>query len=296
MLIIYLILCLIYLRQITFVSYRGGTGKTTLAVNLSAMLAKSGKNVCIVDADIYSPSLQYYFRLDGQNNDKKTITDFLIGKTMADEVLVDIATVLESSLKQSLPGKILCCFAAQKREDILKIEYMWSKMDILKRLIKLREELEERHGVDYIIFDTSPGNIGLARILLRISHSGIFTIRTGETDNEGIENLINYILAVNEECQTEYRRNAYHLVVNMFSGYCIPNSQLNKIEAEYDTLPSITNDLIRILNLQDRSRVTTFIPCYCDIRFAQREFLTVLKYPEHPFSQHINELIELVNA
>lgn len=284
------------MRQITFVSYSGGTGKTTLAVNLSAMLAKNGKNVCIVDADIYSPSLEYYFGLIGQNNDKKTITDFLIGKAKGNEVLVEIENVLEPSLKESLPGKILCCFAGQKREDILKIEYMRSKMNILKRLISLRDELEKKYGIDYIIFDTSPGNIGLARILLRTSHSGIFTIRTGEIDNEGMGNVINYIQAVNDECQKEYRRNVYHLVVNMFSGYCIARYQLNKIEVEHDTLPSITNDLIRILDFQDPSKVMMFIPCFCDIRFAHREFLTVLGYPEHPFSQKINELIEMINA
>ena len=287
---------MIYLRQITFVSYSGGTGKTTLAVNLSAMLAKNGKNVCIVDVDIYSPSLEYYFGLIGQNNNKKTITDFLIGKTKVEEVLVDIATVLEPPLQESLPGKILCCFAGQKREDILKFEYMWSKMDILKRLISLRDELEKRYGIDYIIFDTSPGNIGLARILLRSSHSGIFTIRTGEIDNEGMGNVINYIQAVNAECQKEYKRNVYHLVVNMFSGYCIPKSGLNKFEVESGTLSSITDDLIRTLKPQYHSSVIKFIPCYCDIRFAQREFLTVLGYPEHAFTQKISELIELINA
>jgi MinD-like ATPase involved in chromosome partitioning or flagellar assembly len=284
------------MRQITFVSYSGGTGKTTLAVNISAMLAKNGKNVCIVDADMYSPSLQYYFGLIGQNNDKKTITDFLVGKTKVEEVLVDIATFLEPPLKGSLPGKILCCFAGQKREDIVKFEYAWSKMHILKRLISLRDELEKRYGIDYIIFDTSPGNFGLARILLRTSHSGIFTIRTGEIDNEGMGNVINYIQAVNAECTNEYKRNVYYLVVNMFSGYCIPKSLLNKFEVESGTLPSITNDLIRTLKPQDRSSVIKFIPCYCDIRFAQREFLTVLGYPEHAFSQKISELIDLINA
>lgn len=190
---------------------------------------------------------------------------------------MDIATVLEPPLQESLPGKILCCFDGQKREDILKFEYMWSKMDILKRFISLIDELEKRYGIDYIIFDTSPGNIGLARILLRTSHSGIFTIRTGEIDNERMGNVINYIQAVNAECKKEYKRNVYH-------------------EVESGTLSSITDDLIRTLKPQYHSSVIKFIRCYCDIRFAQREFLTVLGYPEHAFTQKISELIELIDA
>jgi hypothetical protein len=32
------------------------------------------------------------------------------------------------------------------------------------------------------------------------------------------------------------------------------------------------------------------IPCYCDIQFSRKEFLTVLQYPEHPFSKQLDRL------
>ena len=34
------------------------------------------------------------------------------------------------------------------------------------------------------------------------------------------------------------------------------------------------------------------IPCYCDIQFSRREFLTVLKHPDHPFAKRIEKLAE----
>ena len=34
------------------------------------------------------------------------------------------------------------------------------------------------------------------------------------------------------------------------------------------------------------------IPCYCDIQFSRREYLTVLKYPDHPFAKRIEKLAE----
>ena len=34
------------------------------------------------------------------------------------------------------------------------------------------------------------------------------------------------------------------------------------------------------------------IPCYCDIQFDSNEFLTALRYPNHPFAGKIDTLIE----
>jgi hypothetical protein len=34
------------------------------------------------------------------------------------------------------------------------------------------------------------------------------------------------------------------------------------------------------------------IPCYCDIQFDTKEFLTVLKYPDHPFAKRLEALAE----
>ena len=40
----------------------------------------------------------------------------------------------------------------------------------------------------------------------------------------------------------------------------------------------------------------TPLPCYCDIQFSSREFLTVVNNPNHPFSKNlqliINEIIK----
>jgi len=60
-------------KCIAFHSYKGGTGKTTLAANLAALLAKNGNRVFLLDLDFYAPSLQSYF----EAQPKKWINDFL---------------------------------------------------------------------------------------------------------------------------------------------------------------------------------------------------------------------------
>ena len=41
-----------------------------------------------------------------------------------------------------------------------------------------------------------------------------------------------------------------------------------------------------------RMKIMSSIPCYCDIQFLRKEFLTALKYPAHPFAKKIEDLTE----
>lgn len=251
--------------------------------------------------DVYAPSLHGYFGEIIQNKNRRTINDFLLGECKVKDILQEIAPISQFSDMGSLPGKIIGCFASPKREDILKIDGVKedkNRMNSLKRFIHFREELDEKNDIDYLILDTSPGIFSITRALLSVSDIGIFILRTGEIDNTGLRNLADYIQAVNKE----HKNNAYYLVINMFSGYCISDTQSLKPEDTCTSkancsLPPVNKDLTtRILNMEEYNNPMTFVPCYCDIQFAQREFLTVLGYPEHPFSQKINELNNLINV
>jgi hypothetical protein len=59
-------------------------------------------------------------------------------------------------------------------------------------------------------------------------------------------------------------------------------------------LTPVADDFIKKLTADTGIDVMTSIPCYCDIQFAQKEFLTVLGYPDHPFSQQIHNLNSLI--
>jgi chromosome partitioning protein len=55
-------------KCIAFHSYKGGTGKTTISANFSALLAKKGYNVYLLDLDVYAPSLGSYFDIHEPKN------------------------------------------------------------------------------------------------------------------------------------------------------------------------------------------------------------------------------------
>ena len=286
-------------QVITFHSYKGGTGKTTLAANLAALLAKKGNNVCIVDIDVYAPSLHTYFGDIVQNKIKNTLNDYIVGACGVDDLLVQVTPIPQMADKDSQSGKIIGCFSSSKREDILKIEGVKedkNRMSMLKRFINFREELIEKNDIDYIIMDSSPGIRFWAINALALSDIVFLTLKMGDMDIGGTKMIANEILAqFKEQGNTKY-----YLLLNRIAGYCIPSLQIGDShsghsESSYTTLNPVGEDFVKKLSSETGIDVMTSIPCYCDIQFAQKEFLTVLASPDHPFSQqihHLNSLIE----
>lgn len=54
------------------------------------------------------------------------------------------------------------------------------------------------------------------------------------------------------------------------------------------------NDVTESLSKEIGMKIISSIPCYCDIQFSKKEFLSVLEYPDHPFTKKINALAELL--
>ena len=70
---------------VTLHSYKGGTGKTLLSVNLAMIFADKGKKVCLLDLDLRAPSLNSTFR----NSKKYWINDYLNRACEIDGILTD---------------------------------------------------------------------------------------------------------------------------------------------------------------------------------------------------------------
>jgi MinD-like ATPase involved in chromosome partitioning or flagellar assembly len=78
-------------KCIAFHSYKGGTGKTTIASNFAVLLARKGYRVFLMDLDVYAPSLQAYF----EKEPVKWINDFFWNNAQVDDVLVDLTHTID---------------------------------------------------------------------------------------------------------------------------------------------------------------------------------------------------------
>ena len=75
-------------KKIAIHSYRGGTGKSNIAANLSAQLASRGKRVGAIDTDIQSPGINVLF--GREETGAKTLNEYLWGTCSIEEAAIDI--------------------------------------------------------------------------------------------------------------------------------------------------------------------------------------------------------------
>jgi chromosome partitioning protein len=289
-------------RCIAFHSYKGGTGKTTIACNLAAMLSLRGYNVSLLDLDVYAPSLHAYFNYSAN----KWINDLLFENSDLNEIMVDMTSTLTKHAAEKTNrkiGKLLVGFSNPQKEEIYKLEGSMktanANIQLLRRFVQLREDLISDFESDYVILDTSPGIRYWSINSLAIADILFLTLKFGDLDIEGTIKMANDIYG----SFTKFGSKSF-LLLNLVSGYCIPRTYLHNSQSADKKSSSVSAEgtAIEIQTFQNELGSDTFlsdqtkmelisaIPCYCDIQFQKKEFLTVLQYPDHPFAKQLEQL------
>jgi MinD-like ATPase involved in chromosome partitioning or flagellar assembly len=210
-----------------------------------------------------------------------------------------------------MTGKLWIGFSSSLKKDIFKLEMADkdTKKGVIRRFINLRERLVSEYDADYIILDTSPGMRFWSINTLAIADVLLLTLKSGEFDVEGTRKVV-------EEIYTNFTKfgSKAFLLCNRVAGYCVPHT-IQKQSAEATSISNDNNDnnnnnknqsamqlqeeqventleLIDKLSGQLGIQTISSIPCFCDIQFLRREFLTALKYPQHPFAKQIQQLID----
>lgn len=258
-------------KTLAFHSYKGGTGKTTLICNIAAYYAMEGYKVCLMDFDLYAPSLVSYFR----KTPCRYINDLLNGEAEVSDVIMDMSSEL------GLKGKFFLGFSSPRKTDIDEIEFKHDEkwqIKALKRFLAAKNELFAKQELDYMFLDTSPGIRYWAINTIAIADLVFLLMKDSDLDIEGTRKMINDIY----DSLARFG-GKYFLVLNKVPG--ASPSDAFRIEGGEEAFKS---ELERVVG----ARVVGSIPCFCDIQFSRHEFLFSIKKPEHPFSKKISELAE----
>lgn len=277
-------------------SYKGGTGKSTISSNLSATLARKGLTAVLLDLDVYAPSLQDYF----QWQPHKSINDYLFENATVDEVIHDLSAVLKkfpskNGEQSDSKGKLLVAFSSTSKDEIYKLDgavrQEGSKIQLLRKFLMLREEIVSKYNADFIIIDTSPGIRYWSINSLAIADTILLSLKLDGIDLKGTRLLAKEIY----DSLTKLGTKSY-LLLNRAAGYCLPPNLSGEINSSNQELYKTTVDnqttVISKLSADVGMDTILSIPCYCDIQFDSNEFLTALRYPDHPFAGKIDSLIE----
>jgi chromosome partitioning protein len=265
---------------IAFHSYKGGTGKTTIACNFAALLAKRGYSVGLLDLDMYAPSIHAYFELEP----KKWINDYLNSSADLDDVMTDgnqfvfkASHNLGNRDGSKSDGSLWLGFSNPRSDDVLQLETTGTSMarEVLRKLILLKEKLLSELRLDYLIIDTSPGIRTWSINALAISDLLLLTLKSGDLDSKGTKRLV-------EDIYSTFARHGSRtfLLYNRMEGFCIPPKDYLKGEgsakASIDTgsvlegRGLIQNGLYSNetkLSVEVGIKAISFIPCFCDIQF-----------------------------
>jgi septum site-determining protein MinD len=249
-------------RIIAVHSYKGGTGKTLLSLNLAATFAKRGKKVCLFDLDFRAPSLATLLKIEKAEH---WVNDYLNGTCEIDKVLVDLSSMI---------GEGGCLFVGLANPTTEAIRDMSAKdrkweMRALGRLLALRNSLLSNKDIDYLIFDTSPG-LQYSSINAIVSADLVIVATTSDrSDVDGTKRMLRELYDLFEK-KTEII--------------------LNKVL----DVPKLGKDIHARVKDVYQVPLLGLVPCFCDVLKAEGSIIFAKDKPEHPFTRILSEMADTI--
>lgn len=155
-------------KVISIVNQKGGTGKTTTTINLSAGLARLKRKVLLIDLD---PQTNLTYSL-AVTDFKYTIADVISGACAIEEAIIKTGNIW------TIPGS----------EELADIEISLVKQK--NREEYLQESLKEIKGFDYVLIDSPPSLSVLTVNALNAANSVLVPLQVEVLTLQGLNQIL----------------------------------------------------------------------------------------------------------
>ncbi|HBG7379649.1 AAA family ATPase [Clostridioides difficile] len=172
------------MKTICVYNIKGGVGKTTTTINISAILAEKGKKVLMVDAD---PQSNLSNTFENYNHKDYTIAELLTKKgTLTNEVIIktefDNIDLIPSDIRFSYSEREILLDMGRKQHD------------------RLKKALEQVKNIyDYCIIDCPPAWNLITTNILHASDEVLIPLVVDRYTIDGVNDLMQKINEIKEE-------------------------------------------------------------------------------------------------
>ena len=243
-------------------SFRGGTGKSNTTANLSALLAKKGFKVGVVDTDIQSPGIHVLFNLD-EGDIVHSLNDYLWGKCEIQEAAHDVTGRLGADIK----GQIFLIPSSIKAGEIVRVLREGYDVGLLNDGFR---DLLNRLKLDYLIVDTHPGLNEETLLSIAISDALIIIMRPDQQDYQGTA-----------------------VTVDVARKLDVPNLMLvvNKMPQVFDF-----DDVRERVEKTYNSTVAAILPHSDEMMALASSDIFSLRYPDHEITKELEKVVAQLEA
>ncbi len=247
------------MEKILVHSYKGGTGKTTVAVNIASILSLENK-VLLIENDFMMPSFFDIFKCEPN----AYFNDYLNGNVNFDEV---IEYEVKSNLDVVFTNKRF-----DPNEKVMSSDQEWF-LSILKQMIADLKTLEKKYN--YIIFDTPPGWHLIVVNLIALSNKAVLLLRPDSYEVNGTKIMLEIL----------YKRAK---PIRSWDVYLLFN-QVPDVEMKVD-LDNWAGELEK-----DGMKYIGHISCSCNIAYEMAHKTKIFPL-EHEFNQALKNALDIVLA
>lgn len=243
-------------------SFRRGAGRSNLTANLAALLARSGRRVGVVDANLHTPGLHVLFGLP-EDELSLTFNDYLWGRCDIQQAAYNVTPRLNCP-------EAGCLWLVPASPGIGAITRVLRETYDVDRLESGCRQLGQALGLDLLVIDTAHGLNQESLMVVAIAETLLLVLRTDHQDYRGTG-----------------------LAVQVAQRLSVPKILLlaNETPAVFDFADVKT----RLEQTYDCEVIAVLPHVQEMMALASRE-LFVLRYPAHPLTESLQHIVNKVSG